>query len=114
MMVRLAEAIFMSHWPLPPLRPKHSAYGVAGLLSGRGQRDQGLLYRAPAGLADFYEYAVYRDLNAQISVQTVGSSILSFLSGYSVCGNCNRWSRRPSDKSSTSPLEVTTQSNFGQ
>jgi len=26
-------------WPLPPLRPKRSAYGVAGLPSGIGQRD---------------------------------------------------------------------------
>jgi len=26
-----------SPWPLPPLRPKRSAYGVAGLRSVRGQ-----------------------------------------------------------------------------
>src|SRR2546426_4743713 len=28
------------HWPLPPLRPKRSASGVAGLRSGRGQRSE--------------------------------------------------------------------------
>ena len=26
-------------WPLPPLWPEHSAYGVAGLRSGSGKRD---------------------------------------------------------------------------
>src|SRR6266576_2752501 len=26
-------------WPLPPLRPKRAAYGVAGLRSGSGQED---------------------------------------------------------------------------
>jgi len=48
------------------------------------------------------------------SCQAVGSPTLSFLSGYSVCGNCNRWRKLPSDKSSNSPLEVTMQSNFAQ
>jgi hypothetical protein len=30
----------VSPWPLPPLRPKRSAYGVAGLRSGSGQGDK--------------------------------------------------------------------------
>jgi len=33
--------------PLPPLRPKHSAYGVAGLRFGSGYRDSKLTAGSP-------------------------------------------------------------------
>jgi dienelactone hydrolase len=41
----------LAAWPLPPLRPKRAAYGVAGLRSGSGQRDarHALMAKALAG-----------------------------------------------------------------